>query len=65
MPVAGWMLPIWLVFWHRHYEELTVGDVLLAMAGMERTPGVGGAVPRPVIVDAFQQRHGLPSKDES
>lgn len=44
---------------------ITLRDVLLAMASMERTQGVGGAVPRPDAVDAFRQRHGLPSKDES
>ena len=50
---------------HRNYEELTLRDVLLAMAGMERSPGVGGAVSRPDAVAAFRHRYGLPRKDES
>lgn len=42
---------------------ITLRDVMRAVAGMERAPGVGVGAPRPNAVDAFRHRYGLPPKD--
>ena len=44
---------------------ISLRDVMRAMAGMERAPGVGVAAPRPNAMEAFRHRYGLPPKDES
>jgi predicted transcriptional regulator len=42
---------------------LTLRDVMRAVAGMERAPGVGVGAPRPNAIDAFRHRYGLPPKE--